>query len=68
MSVPEGKTAGEPRKQHVVSRVLLDRWAVDGEVEAFNLTNGRQRPRSPSAEGWVERNQSGIHPLARTRA
>ncbi len=45
---------GEVHEQHVLSQVLLARWAVDGEVVAFNLATGTSRLRSPRSEGWVE--------------
>lgn len=44
----------EVRRQHLVSKVLLKRWAVDGELLAFNLDDGTQRLRSPKAEGFQE--------------
>ena len=41
------------RRQHVVSAVLLRRWAVDGYVVARNLEDRRTRLRSPRSEGFV---------------
>lgn len=45
-----------PRKQHVVSQVLLRRFAVAGHIEALALTYpaSRWRRRSPAAVGYVQ--------------
>lgn len=44
-----------PRKQHVVSQVLLRRFAVDGKVEVASLEypNGPWLKRAPAAVGYV---------------
>lgn len=43
------------RRQHVVSKVVLARFAVEGMVEVEDVRRpGRWRPRSPSAVGYVE--------------
>lgn len=42
-------------RQHVVSKVVLARFAVDGIVEIEDVRKpGRWRPKSPSAVGYVE--------------
>ena len=42
-------------RQHVVSKVVLVRFAVDGIVEIEDVRKpGRWRPKSPSAVGYVE--------------
>jgi hypothetical protein len=41
-------------RQHLVSKVLLKRWTIDGRLLAFNLHTGTHRDRSPKAEGYVE--------------
>ena len=46
------KPSGAVRRQHLVSKVLLKQWAVDGELTAFNLETGTARARSPKAEGF----------------
>lgn len=44
-----------PRKQHVVSRVLLRQFAVDGDIEVSAVSyTQRWRRRSPAAVGYVE--------------
>lgn len=40
-------------RQHVVSQVLLRRWAEDGFIRAVNLRWGTIAPKSPRAEGFV---------------
>lgn len=40
------------RRQHLVSRVILKQWVVEGALTAFNLRSGAKRPRSPKAEGF----------------
>lgn len=45
---------GDVHRQHLVSKVLLKRWAVDGQLLAFNLDTGMHRGRSPKAEGYEE--------------
>lgn len=43
------------KRQHVVSRVVIARFAVDGLVEVEDVRKpGRWRPKSPSAVGYVE--------------
>lgn len=43
------------KRQHVVSRVVLARFAVDKVVEVEDVRKpGRWRPKSPSAVGYVE--------------
>ena len=42
------------RRQHLVSKVLLKQWAIDGRILAFNLETGSFRERSPKAEGYEE--------------
>jgi hypothetical protein len=43
------------KRQHVVSRVVIARFAVDGAVEVEDVRKpGRWRPKSPSAVGYVE--------------
>ena len=43
------------KRQHVVSKVVLARFAVDGIVEVEDVRRpGRWRPKSPSAVGYVE--------------
>src|SRR5690349_14447697 len=39
--------------QHVVSAVLLKRWAVQGQLTAFNLRLNTKRSRSPRSEGFI---------------
>jgi hypothetical protein len=42
-------------RQHVVSKVVLTRYAVDGIVEIEDVRKpGRWRPKSPSVVGYVE--------------
>jgi hypothetical protein len=45
-------TRAPTEKQHLVSRVLLSRWAVQNKLIAFNLQLDRPRRRAPSAEGF----------------
>jgi hypothetical protein len=40
-------------KQHVVSATLLRRWADGGTLVAYYLATGKQRRRSPKAEGFI---------------
>ena len=40
-------------RQHIISQVLLKRWAIDGVVGVGDLRHGTARRRAPGAEAWL---------------